>query len=539
MRHRLSLLIRLAFFCCLCASCGPWGALAFHVHPSQDSDTIRRREGRHGGEGVVVRLAKRGGSNPSKTAVSFTEEEKSTKQPIEPSERRSPQAPFRWAMLIDADNVLPSHIPGIFLHAQQFGTIYYGIVAGNSYSLRHRNIFQTLCKEHNFVEHKLKSNIKQSAISVLAMDAMALVEDPRSAGVDGFILVSSDTECRGLLIELQAKCKSVIGYGYAKQATTKDVEVLCDGFVRIEQEIPQRFLDVGATLLGTKEPLPPKTRGMWVKDGRALARQFKGLGDAAADLSPWVDAKWDLLFLLGLHEGARGRWAAPSTGSLLESDGGDGDGETDGDADAETESLSSSSTLSQEKGKHSSQGVEQGRKEEGQETGDTEEQEREEGEQDEQRDGDDEDGVLEKEGEKDEEKEKKEEIKDEPGEDEEEPLAEQKDALLASASANADTPKSKRKRKSKRKKKKVVMIGEETVERQVDGVGEEKEGSSPLSEDLTNELANETSDEGDGKQKSTNREKESGSKRKRRRKKWKSTTPATSAMNPDQAPQVT
>jgi uncharacterized LabA/DUF88 family protein len=137
---------------------------------------------------------------------------------------------LKLAVLIDADNVPYSNIKGMLEEIAKYGTpttkrIYADWTKPNA------NGWKTVLLEHAITPIQQYSYTvgKNSSDSALIIDAMDLLYSDK---VDGFCIVSSDSDFTRLAIRLRESGMKVIGIGEKK--TPNAFIVSCDRFVYIE-----------------------------------------------------------------------------------------------------------------------------------------------------------------------------------------------------------------------------------------------------------------------------------------------------------------
>ncbi len=137
---------------------------------------------------------------------------------------------LKLAVLIDADNVPYSNVKGMMEEIAKFGTpttkrIYADWTKPNA------NGWKSVLLEHAITPIQQYSYTvgKNSSDSAMIIDAMDLLY---SAKVDGFCIVSSDSDFTRLAIRLRESGMKVIGIGEKK--TPNSFIVACDRFIYIE-----------------------------------------------------------------------------------------------------------------------------------------------------------------------------------------------------------------------------------------------------------------------------------------------------------------
>lgn len=141
-----------------------------------------------------------------------------------------PTKELKLAVLIDADNVPYSNVKGMMEEIAKFGTpttkrIYADWTKPNA------NGWKSVLLEHAITPIQQYSYTvgKNSSDSALIIDAMDLLY---SGKLDGFCIVSSDSDFTRLAIRLRESGMKVIGIG--EQKTPKPFISACDRFIFIE-----------------------------------------------------------------------------------------------------------------------------------------------------------------------------------------------------------------------------------------------------------------------------------------------------------------
>ena len=137
---------------------------------------------------------------------------------------------LKLAVLIDADNVPYSNVKGMMEEIAKYGTpttkrIYADWTKPNA------NGWKSVLLEHAITPIQQYSYTvgKNSSDSAMIIDAMDLLYSDK---VDGFCIVSSDSDFTRLAIRLRESGKKVIGIGEKK--TPNSFIVACDRFIYIE-----------------------------------------------------------------------------------------------------------------------------------------------------------------------------------------------------------------------------------------------------------------------------------------------------------------
>ena len=165
---------------------------------------------------------------------------------------------LKLAVLIDADNVPYSNVKGMMEEIAKFGTpttkrIYADWTKPNA------NGWKSVLLEHAITPIQQYSYTvgKNSSDSAMIIDAMDLLYSDK---VDGFCIVSSDSDFTRLAIRLRESGMKVIGIGEKK--TPNSFIVACDRFIYIEvldgavkKKSPKSVANIAANIkkVATKE----------------------------------------------------------------------------------------------------------------------------------------------------------------------------------------------------------------------------------------------------------------------------------------------
>ncbi len=202
----------------------------------------------------------------------------------------------RIAVLIDGDNAQPSLLEKMLAETSKYGSVTIRRIYGDwttSNMGGWKDVLHTFAiqpiQQFRFTIGK---NATDSAMIIDAMDILY------TGGVDGFCLVSSDSDYTRLATRIREKGFFVMGIG--KKTTPRAFVNACDLFVYAENLIPQREqkprtqkkkADVGAT-----EPAPPDPLPL-LKDAFDIASQDDGwaflgtLGHHLRQLDPGFDPR--------------------------------------------------------------------------------------------------------------------------------------------------------------------------------------------------------------------------------------------------------
>lgn len=179
------------------------------------------------------------------------------------------------ALLIDAENVSPKYIKTIVDEVSMYGTPAYKRIYGD-WTAPDMVSWKKVLLEHNLtpIQQFSYTQGKNASDSAMIIDAMDILY---TKNVDGFCIVSSDSDFTRLAARLRESRMFVIGMGESKTPTA--FKSACDTF---------KYLDV---LMGMKkEPAAPKAQKQPAKaakkTGQAQQKAAKKAAEASADAKP-------------------------------------------------------------------------------------------------------------------------------------------------------------------------------------------------------------------------------------------------------------
>src|SRR5215212_4783544 len=140
------------------------------------------------------------------------------------------QKEIRLAVLIDADNVPYSNVKGVMEEITKYGTPTFKRIYGD-WTKPTVSGWKNVLLENAItpVQQYSYTSGKNSTDSALIIDAMDILY---TAGVDGFCIVSSDSDFTRLAIRLREAGKKVFGIGEKK--TPAPFIASCNKFIYIE-----------------------------------------------------------------------------------------------------------------------------------------------------------------------------------------------------------------------------------------------------------------------------------------------------------------
>lgn len=120
----------------------------------------------------------------------------------------------QYAVLVDAENVSPNYINIIFDEASNYGVTTYRRIYGDWTSTRN-NGWKEILLDNSItpIQQYSYTNGKNASDSAMIIDAMDILY---TANVDGFIIVSSDSDFTRLASRLRESGMKVIGMGESK-----------------------------------------------------------------------------------------------------------------------------------------------------------------------------------------------------------------------------------------------------------------------------------------------------------------------------------
>ena len=136
----------------------------------------------------------------------------------------------RLAVLVDADNVDWRCAPLVFKEIATFGDATVRRIYGD-FSSPNLNAWSKILKDHGLIPHHQPAYTtrKNSSDIALVIDAMDLLHSGR---VDGFVLVSSDSDFTRLASRIREQGLDVTGIG--KKQTPDSLKKACKRFVYLE-----------------------------------------------------------------------------------------------------------------------------------------------------------------------------------------------------------------------------------------------------------------------------------------------------------------
>lgn len=170
--------------------------------------------------------------------------------PLQAAERTEfmEQKDSRFAVLIDADNVSPKYIKYILDEVSDQGVATYKRIYGDWTDISKKSWKEQLLRYSiNPIQQYSNTNGKNSTDSAMIIDAMDILY---SGNVEGFCLVSSDSDFTKLAQRLRESGMFVLGMG--EQKTPSSFRVACDAF-KILEVISQNEDDISPAITAVSE----------------------------------------------------------------------------------------------------------------------------------------------------------------------------------------------------------------------------------------------------------------------------------------------
>ena len=201
----------------------------------------------------------------------------------------------RLAVLVDADNIPAGWAPAIFKEIATFGDatvrrIYGDFASGNL------GAWRKVLQEHALIPHHQPAYTKgkNSSDIALVIDAMDLLHSDR---VDGFALVSSDSDFTRLASRIREEGLDVIGIG--QERTPESLRKACKRFVYLENLAVEETPSVAPTG-AKKKPAASAGPGKDAPGARATQPPSKAV-PLILDAMRKEEEEWISLSVIGNH----------------------------------------------------------------------------------------------------------------------------------------------------------------------------------------------------------------------------------------------
>jgi uncharacterized LabA/DUF88 family protein len=189
----------------------------------------------------------------------------------------------RLAVLIDADNAQASITEGLLAEVAKYGTAHVKRAYGDWTATNLRGWKdQLLAQSIQPIQQFAYTTGKNATDSAMVIDAMDLLY---SGKLDGFCIVSSDSDFTRLAARLRESGMTV--YGFGERKTPKPFVAACDKFLYIEN---LRFADDDAAsdVPGAKSAKPKPATAAQLKGNAELVSLLRNAVEGASDDDGWA-----------------------------------------------------------------------------------------------------------------------------------------------------------------------------------------------------------------------------------------------------------
>jgi uncharacterized LabA/DUF88 family protein len=187
----------------------------------------------------------------------------------------------KLAVLIDADNAQPAITEGLLAEVAKYGTAQvkraYGDWTGTS--LRGWKD-QLLAQSIQPMQQFAYTTGKNATDAALVIDAMDLLY---TGHLDGFCIVSSDSDFTRLAARIRESGLTV--YGFGERKTPKPFVAACDKFIYIENLV---YAQNSATFSEAVARPAPRTTAVKLRSDTALVNQLRNAVEASSDDDGWA-----------------------------------------------------------------------------------------------------------------------------------------------------------------------------------------------------------------------------------------------------------
>jgi Fe-S-cluster formation regulator IscX/YfhJ len=188
---------------------------------------------------------------------------------------------LRFAVLIDADNIPHRLIGGILEEIAKYGVPTFKRIYAD-WTKPHVAGWKSVLLDHAItpIQQYSYTTGKNSSDSAMIIDAMDILYTGR---VDGFCLVSSDSDFTRLATRLREAGMKVFGMG--EQKTPAAFRAACDKFIYIEILAQE---EVSSSPAPSKQADAPKKDNILSKKDKTLGNLLKASVNAIADENGWA-----------------------------------------------------------------------------------------------------------------------------------------------------------------------------------------------------------------------------------------------------------
>lgn len=188
----------------------------------------------------------------------------------------------KFALLIDADNISAKYIDAIIEESAKYGTCTFRRIYGD-WAKPHLRNWKEVSLSHalNAVQQYSYTTAKNATDTAMTIDAMDMLH---TAQLNGFILVSSDSDFTPLAMRLREGGKIIIGMG--EQKTPSPFKAACNQFIHLENIIGDAPEEEREAEAAASKKTPAKKHAEVDKKTMSLLKAT--VRDLADDDTGWV-----------------------------------------------------------------------------------------------------------------------------------------------------------------------------------------------------------------------------------------------------------
>src|SRR5438046_4474541 len=187
----------------------------------------------------------------------------------------------KLAVLIDADNTPPSIIDALLAEIAKYGIASVRRIYGDWPTTNLRGWKDVLLEQAIQPIQQFRYTVGKNATdSALIIDAMDLLYTEK---LDGFCIVSSDSDFTRLAARIRESGLTV--YGFGERKTPKPFVAACDKFIYIEN---LAYAESAVTPAGAVLKPAPRASAAKLKGDTALVNQLRNAVEAASDDDGWA-----------------------------------------------------------------------------------------------------------------------------------------------------------------------------------------------------------------------------------------------------------
>ncbi|MEV6344092.1 NYN domain-containing protein [Actinoplanes sp. NPDC051851] len=192
----------------------------------------------------------------------------------------SSESAARLAVLVDADNAQPAIVEGLLAEVAKYGTAHVKRAYGDWTGTNLRG-----WKEHLLaysiqpIQQFAYTTGKNATDAAMVIDAMDLLYSGR---LDGFCIVSSDSDFTRLAARIRESGLTV--YGFGERKTPKPFVAACDKFIYTENLVAHALTEPADAPAGPR----PQVAAAQLKSDSALVNKLRNAVEAASDDEGWA-----------------------------------------------------------------------------------------------------------------------------------------------------------------------------------------------------------------------------------------------------------